>query len=247
MSSTGLVSEASCSQVPNTNPPPLPPRKLAPALPPRPGAQLRETPVRHDWPSDVDGDAEQDILRAIHHTVSLPTDSALTDLHSREALQTSNLNPTFMLDPECKETLERPAALDTEIPEIVHTAASSPECEPFPGFQMSRSTSSSSMHSTASLSNENAPARQRSGTNSKRPFVELYGKGSAERQYQEALEELQALEVVSDTLSGGKRATFDNLPTAGGVSVASKQEHGRDKVRRSQYTCCSSRYWELPW
>lgn len=209
MSSPGLGSDAPSPQVAHPNPPPLPARKLPPALPPRPGtAALQDTPVQHDRPRNVVADTEKKMVQLSPHTIPLPV---APGQHSNESLKTSNLDSTIMLDDrERRQNLERPAALDTEIPAIVHTAASSPECEPFPGFPMSRSTSSSSIRSNASLLNEHegAPARPRSGTNSPRPFLELYGRRSAEQQYREALEELQALEVV-----GASRIWWQNSET----------------------------------
>lgn len=178
-------------------PPQLPPRPTPPALPPRPGTSTSASlvrPAQHETSSKAENTASK---------VPVPSESSIalssTTTGSSDDSFQSNLAgdlsitiPGKPADPE--ETAVPPETVD--VPAITHTAASSPECEGAQRFALSRSSSNSSLHSIASCSSGSGPVKPRSNPESQRPFLQLYGKLTAEQQYHAALEELQALEVV---------------------------------------------------
>lgn len=178
-------------------PPELPPRHVPPALPPRPGTSTSASPVR---PAQHEGSSKAELASRKAHTPTHTTPAlSITTAPSDERLQSDQASGlSIKLLPPEEESALHPEA--SGIPAITHTAASSPECEASGRFALSRSSSNSSLHSMVSCSSGSQPARSRSSTESQRPFIQLYGKPTAEQQYQDALEELQALEVVRGRL-----------------------------------------------
>lgn len=183
-------------------PPKLPPRpqaqsagRLPPELPRRPaGGQFASpvTPYEQDWPSNADNATIEEALPHASPTAPLPSQlcpslkHTLPESSSSSIMQKAGTSDTSSKDVEA-----------ADLPAIVHTAASSPEVESFDRFPLSRSPSRSSMKSVTSQSGESAGFADRSNIADERPSVKLYGKRSVERQYQDALEELKSLEVVS--------------------------------------------------
>lgn len=182
-------------------PPDLPPRptgspsrRLPPELPPRPGVPASPVrPDRHDWPSDAGNlDAssnEQSSASSLSSLLLLKSSSA-------PAAPLSGSGAYLPIISQEGSTSASAMQQPVDIPEIVHTAASSPELDSHPRFPPSRGSSNGSMHSIASSNGSNPRRAEPHSSQSHRPVVNLYGTRSAEEHYHEALEELQALEVV---------------------------------------------------
>lgn len=197
----------------NKIPPELPPRPYAgrnaaatpPKLPPRPTTNASPSlPVRSDWHNNA---AAQQSYSLEEECTSTLADSGNT----LEASNSSSSSPFVLVDQSTMQEQQRLQAdlgssstkclYPLEVPTIVHTSASSPETnsaiDRFPSLSR-RSSIASSIYSTASQSSSGSRPHleHRKSADSQRPFIRLYGRQSSERHYEEALEELKALEVV---------------------------------------------------
>lgn len=208
-------------------PPDLPPRRPAganlsspPKLPPRPGHSTLTSPVRpgnHDWPGNAEHEETVWSEVAPAASSSFRASSSLDSTDDIDGAGSSStsislfpvLQASAAMAPEdgfngSASRLLRPL----EVPTIVHTSASSPEVDTnIERFPMPRTTSDASNYSTASQSSTGSrpDIERRGSSDSHRPFVNLYGRASSEKHYQEALEELKALEVVSSVAELGWR------------------------------------------
>lgn len=190
-----------------------------PKLPPRPGHSALTSTVRpgnQDWPGNEEH--EETVWSQLEPGASLSSRASsslnsTTNMNGTGSSSTSisplPIHQAAAMAPE--DGFNGPASRllrPLEVPTIVHTSASSPEVDTnMERFPMPRTSSDASIYSTASQSSTGSrpDLERRRSSDSHRPFVNLYGRPSSEEHYQEALEELKALEVVRSVAELGWR------------------------------------------
>jgi hypothetical protein len=213
--------------------PGLPAKRLPPKLPPRPQQRLHRTlasPAAEN--ADNNSWSSYEIVPDEgYQGYSLDPPSSASHITYDSILRQRDSYPFG--EPESS----RPEPLDaTAIPDIIHTAASSPELDASPAtFIRSRSSSTSSFHSMSSRSSGHAshtPPFHRTPAGMSAPFLSVHHKRAVERQhYEAALEELKSLEVVSPRRSRNVAIiVLIMFRLTGRISAAGQQTHGRGQV-----------------